>query len=352
MAASAKSGVSFFTLRNEIKNHKFRPIYVLQGEESYYIDKLSDLIVDAALTEDERDFNLTIAYGMDVADIKSIISACRQYPVMAQRQVVVLREAQNVGKANNKGNANELNLLKFYAEKPLQSTILVVCFKGGSMKAAQFTNALKKAGSGIVFTSDKVRDWQLAKTVMEYCSASNVNIDEKAASMLADAIGSDLTRLFAEVDKLKILLGKDNRITPQLIEQNIGISKEYNNFELEDALIARNALKAYRIIDYYQRNPKNNPAVMVVSALFGFFSNVLLVNTSRDRSDQGLMAAVNNRSPFRLKKFKQAAMAYNTRSCVNIMGYIRECDMKSKGQGSRQDAYDLLKELIYKILHS
>lgn len=339
-------------MRNEIKNHKFRPIYVLQGEESYYIDKLSDLIVNNALTEDERDFNLTVAYGMDVADIKNIVAACRQYPVMAQHQVVVLREAQNVGKSNNKGNANELNLLRFYAEKPLESTILVICFKGGAMKAAQFTNAMKKAGTGVVFTSEKVREWQLPKTVMEYCSASNVNIDEKSASMLSASIGSDLTRLFAEIDKLKILLGNDNRITPKLIEENIGISKDYNNFELEDALIARNAVKAYKIIDYYQRNPKNNPAVMVVSSLFGFFSNVLLVNTSRDRSDQGLMAAVNNRSPFRLKKFKQGAMAYNTRSCINVIGYIRECDMKSKGQGSRQDAYDLLKELVYKILHS
>ncbi len=346
-----KEEVTFFSLRNEILNKKFRSIYILQGDEPYYIDQLSELIVSNALTEDEKDFNLTVYYGMDV-DIRTVISTCKQYPTMSQRQVVVLREAQNVGKAQNKKNTDELNLLKFYAEKPLSSTILVICYKGDTMKSKELIDAIKKADSGVVMTSNKVRDYEMPKIIKEYCQSLRINIDEKSVLMLSDSVGTDISRMFGEIDKLKLLVTQDNRITPSLIEENIGISKDYNNFELEDALIARNATKAYKIIDYYKRNPKNNPPVVTVSMLYGFFSNVLLVRTSKDKTDQGLMAQCGTRSIFRLKKFKQAANLYSTRACVNIISYLRECDVKSKGQGSRQDAYDLLFELIYKILHS
>ncbi len=346
-----KEEVSYFSLRNEILSKKFHPIYVLQGDEPYYIDELSNLIVNQALSEDERDFNLTICYGMDV-DIRNVISSCKQYPAMSQYQVVVLREAQNVGKANNKQNAAELNLLKFYAEKPLTSTILVICYKGGSVKSTEFLNAMKKGQSGVVFSSSKLRDRDMPRVIHDYCQSIQVNIDEKSVSMLADFIGTDLSRMFGEIDKLKLLVGEAGRITPALIEENIGISKDYNNFELEDALIARNAVKAFKIVDYYKRNPKNNPVIVTISMIYGFFSNVLLVRTARDRSDEGLMAQVSSKSLFRVRKFKQAAQNYSTRSCVNIIGYLRECDVKSKGQGSRQDPYDLLHELVYKILHS
>ena len=346
-----REDVTYFSLRNEILQKKFRPIYLLQGDEPYYIDQLSDLIVNGALGEDERDFNLTICYGMDV-DIRNVIATCKQYPAMSQYQVVVLREAQNVGKAQNKQNVSELNTLKFYAERPLLSTILVVCYKGGSCKSTEFLNAMKKAQSGVVLTSSKVRDYQMPQVVKDYCMSLKLNIDDKSVRMLCDSIGVDISRMFGEIDKLKLLVGASGRITPALIEENIGNSKDYNNFELEDALIARDQAKAYRIIDYYKKNPKSNPVVVTISMIYGFFSNVLLLRTARDKTDAGLMAQCGTRSMFRIKKFKEAARTYSTRGCVNIISYLRECDVQSKGQGSRQDPYDLLFDLIYKILHS
>ncbi|MDO4510477.1 MAG: DNA polymerase III subunit delta [Bacteroidales bacterium] len=344
-----KEEISYFSIKKEIEQKQFRPIYVLQGEEPYYIDKLCDLIVDNALSEDEKAFNLTVCYGVDV-EMRNVIAACKQYPAMSQYQVVVLREAQNVGKAGNK-HATEINMLQYYAQKPLDSTILVICYKGGSIKAGDFTKELKKT-TGLVFTSNKIRDYEIPKLIREYCRSISVNIDEKSVAMLAEHIGSDLSRLFSEIDKLRLLTGPQKTITPELIERNIGYSKEFNIFELEDALVSRNQLKAFRIVDYFQRNPKNNPVMPVVSSLFNFFSNILLIQTAKDRTDAGLMEQVNIRTPFRIRKLKEAAMAFSKRGCVNIISYLRDCDVKSKGQGSRQDPYDLLKELIYKILHS
>ena len=169
--------------------------------------------------------------------------------------------------------------------------------------------------------------------------------------MLADHIGTDIARMFSELDKLA-MLASDGNITPLLIEKNIGISKDFNNFELEEALSKRDAVKAYRIVDYFERNPKNNPSVISVAMLFSFFSNVLLAATARDKSPEGIMAVVGTRSQWRARKFLDATRMYNTRSLVNIIGYLRECDTRSKGIGSRQDQYALLKELIYKILHA
>ena len=184
-----------------------------------------------------------------------------------------------------------------------------------------------------------------------YANSLGCNIDHKATSMLADHIGTDIARLYTELDKLSIL-AEDKNITPLLIEQNIGISKDFNIFELEDALSRRDALKAFRIVDYFERNPKNNPTMVSVSMLFSFFSGVLLTSTASDKSPEGVMAAVGTRSAWRARKFLETTRMYNTRSLVNIIGYLRECDTRSKGIGSRQDQYALLKELVYKILHA
>ena len=344
-----KEQITFFSLKKEIESKKFRPIYVLQGDEPYYIDQLQELIINNALTEDEKDFNLTVCYGLDV-EMRNVIAACKQYPAMSQYQVVVLREAQNVGKSGNKHQA-EMNMLQFYAQKPLESTILVICYKGGTIKENDFTKEFKKT-TGVVFTSNKIRDYETPRVVRDYCKECNVAIDEKSISMLSEHIGSDLSRLFAELDKLRILTDDKRAITPDLIQNNIGYSKEYNIFELEDALVNRNQLKAYRIVDYFQKNPKNNPLIPVVASLFNFFSNILLIQTAADKSEAGLMEQTNIRSAYRVRKLKEASMQFSKVSCVNIISYIRECDVKSKGQGSRQDPYDLFKELVYKIMHS
>ena len=348
--AEKKETVTFFSLRNEVQNKKFRHIYVLQGEESYYIDVLADAIVDAALREDERDFNLSVYYGNE-ANVREVISTCREFPAFAERRVVVLREAQNVSK--QPGHSKDLDLFKHYAENPVDTTILIICNKGGAIKAKEFTDQLKAGRKGVVFDSAKVRnDRDLKQVISNYATSRGCNIDVKSVQMLADFIGNDLSRMFGELDKLALLVDADNKITPELIERNIGISKDYNNFELEDALRTRNALKAFRIVDYFERNHKNNPVVVTVSMLFSFFSGVLLVRTAKDKSPQALMAAVGTKSQWRLQKFQEAAQRYSTQACVNIIGYLRQCDCRTKGIGSRQGEYALLRELIFKILHS
>ena len=347
--AVKRETVTFTTLSKEIKSGQFRKVYVLQGEEPYYIDRLQQLIIDTALTEDQRDFNLSLYYGNN-ANVREVISACCQYPAFSQYKVVVVREAQLIPK--QPGHKNDLDLFASYAEKPLPSTILVICHKETPLKSKPFTDILKTMKDAVIFDSNKVREGrELTALIVNYANSLGSNIDNKATSMLADHIGTDIARLFSELDKLA-MLSDDGNITPLLIEQNIGISKDFNNFELEEALSNRNAAKAFRIVDYFERNPKNNPTVISVSMLFSFFSNVLLVATTRDKSLEGIMAIVGTRSQWRARKFLDATRMYNTRSLVNIIGYLRECDTRSKGIGSRQDQFLLLNELIYKILHA
>lgn len=347
--AVKRETVTFTSLNKEIKSGTFRNIYVLQGEEPYFIDLLQQLIIDTALTEDQRDFNLTLYYG-NTANVREVISACQQYPAFSQHKVVVVREAQLIAK--QPGHKNDLDLLASYAEKPLPSTILVICHKGGALKSKPFTDALKATKSGIVFTSNKVREGRDLETmIVSYASSLGCNIDSKATSMLADHIGTDISRQFSELDKLAIL-SEDKNITPLLIERNVGISKDFNTFELEDALAHRNALKAFRIVDYFERNPKNNPIPPVIAMLFSFFSGTLIASTARDKSPEGVMALVGASSTWRVRKFLDAARMYNTRSLINVIGALRECDTRSKGIGSRQDQYALLKDLVYKILHA
>jgi DNA polymerase-3 subunit delta len=347
--AVKRESVTFTALTEEIKDGKYKNIYVLQGDEPYFIDRLQQLVIDTALTEDQRDFNLSLFYG-NTANVREVISTCRQYPAFSQYKVVVVREAQLIPK--QQGHKDDLDLFASYAEKPLPSTILVICHKGEVLKSKPFIDALKANNSGIVYSSKKVREGRDLETmIMNYANSLGCNIDNKAVRMLADHIGTDISRQFSELDKLSIL-AQDKNITPLLIEKNIGISKDFNNFELEDALATRNAEKAFRIVDYFERNPKNNPSVISVSMLFSFFSNVLLTATASDKTDQGIMALLGISNIWRIGKIKKATGVYNTRSLVNIIGYLRECDTRSKGIGSRQDQYALFKEMVYKILHA
>ena len=357
--AVKRESVTFTALNKEIKEGKYRSIYILQGEEPYYIERLQQLIIDTALTEDQRDFNLSIYYG-NTANVRDVISSCRQYPAFSERKVVVVREAQLIPK--QPGHKDDFDLFASYAEKPLPSTILVICHKGGELKSKPFTDSLRATKNGVIFDSKKVKEGRdLESLIINYANSLGCSIDTKATSMLADHIGTDIARLFSELDKLSILAegqsaeqdAQGNKsITPLLIEQNIGISKDFNNFELEDALGRRNAAKAFRIVDYFERNPKNNPLTMTLALLFSFFSNVLLAATAKDKSTDNIMAIVGTRSQWRARKFLEATRTYSIQSLVNIIGYLRECDTRSKGIGSRQDQYALLKELVYKILHA
>ncbi len=347
--AVKRETVTFTSLSSEIKSGIFKNIYVFQGEEPYYIDRLQQLIIDTALTEDQRDFNLSLYYG-NTANVREVISACQQYPAFSERKVVVVREAQLIPK--QPGHKNDLDIFASYAEKPQPTTILVICHKGGVLKSKPFTDALKANKNGIVFSSNKVHEGRELETlIVSYANSLGCNIDSKATSMLADHIGTDISRQFSELDKLAIL-SEDKNITPLLIERNVGISKDFNSFEMEDALARRDAAKAFRIVDYFERNPKNNPLQPVLAMLFTFFSSALIVSTARDKSLDSIMALVGTTSAFRARKFIEATRMYNTRSLINVISFLRECDTRSKGIGSRQDQYALLKELVYKILHA
>ena len=321
--AVKKETLSYIEICNSVAKGIFSPIYVLMGEESYYIDQLENLIVSKALTPDEKEFNLTIAYGLDT-DIRTIMNECKRYPVMSQYQVVILREAQT-----NK----ELDLLRLYAEKPLESTILIICHKHSNIKAPEFIKELKAKSTGIVFESKKISENNVGQIITDYVTSKGGKIDAKATSMLKDFVGTDLARIFGEVDKLFVLLGD-------------------NNFELENAIRNKNALKANQIINYFEKNPKNNPTVLTIGLLFSFFSNLLLARTAKVKTEQGIMEAIGTKSSYRAKMFMEAMKYYSTAGCVNIIGYLREFDTKSKGINSRQNEYQLLRELIYKILHS
>ena len=272
----AKQEITCDDILRELKAGQYRPIYYLMGEEPYYIDLISDYITDNVLNETEKEFNLTVVYGADV-DVAAIINAAKRYPMMSEHQVVVVKEAQNI---------RNMEELSYYLQKPLLSTILVICHKHGTLdRKEKLAAEIEK--SGILFESKKVRDAQLPTFITSYMKRKGVDMDSKATSMLADFVGTDLSRLTGELEKLIITLPKSQtRVTPEQIERNIGISKDYNNFELRSAIVEKDILKANKIIKYFEENPKTNPIQMTLSLLFGilFQLNVSLLRSRKNRA--------------------------------------------------------------------
>lgn len=342
MAKKADAQKSFSQLVADIRKRQFAPIYLLSGEEAYYIDEITGLLQNLVVDEDARDFDMQIFYGAD-ADIDTIISSARRFPVMSDRQLVMLKEAQSMPDARR-----QLEKLAAYTAHPVPTTVFVIAFKGDTLKATSELVKKALANGGVIFESAKVRDYNLRTVIFDHCRDAKISIDEKSAEMLAAAIGTDLSRLFSEIEKLTIASG-ERRITPDAIERNIGISKDFNNFELIAAIAAKDYTKAERIINYFERNPKQNPCVVTNTMIFNFFSNLMLAYYSPDRSDRGLMKQLNFTNVYRLKDIKQAMPLYSARKCMAIIHAIREFDCRSKGIGSMQKDYSLLRDLIFKI---
>ena len=316
--------MTYEDIAKNIKNGKFAPVYLLMGEEDYYIDRISDYIVEKALDENEREFNLTIMYGLDT-DVASIVNNAKRYPMMSEHQVVVVKEAQNIRAWDD---------LSFYLEKPLESTILVICYKHGTMdKRKKIVAEIEK--KGVVFESKKLKENMLPAFITTYLKRRKMEIEDKAAEMMADFVGNDLNRMAGELDKLIITMpaGK-NRITPEEIERNIGISKDYNNFELKNALIARDTLKAKKIVKYLNENAKNNPIQPTLTILFNYFSNLMVAYYAPERSDNGVAAYLGLKSPWQAKEYLAGMKAYSGVKTMNIITQIRLCDAKSKGIGN------------------
>ncbi len=337
----AKQSLSYNQLMSDLRRGEYKNIYLLTGEEAYYIDMLTDFFQDNVLDESQREFDLTVVYGKDT-DMVSVINAAKRYPMMSPFQVVIVKEAQNIKDWEN---------LSYYLKNPLKSTILVFAYKYGvpDKRRKWF---LEFEDQGVFFVSNKLRDYELGKWITDYAKSKNVILDEKSAAMLSDFLGTDLSKIVNELDKLLITLPKDQRrITPEHIEKNIGISKDFNVFELQAALINRDTLKANRIIRYFAANKKANPMVVVLTQLFNFFSNLMLYHYLADKNDNAVASELKI-NPYFVKDYSRAAKVFGARKTMDIISLIRETDARGKGIDSNgvEDG-ELLKELVYKILH-
>ena len=338
----AKQELSCDDILKELRAKQYRPIYYLMGEESYYIDLIADYITDNVLSETEKEFNLTVVYGADV-DIATVINAAKRYPMMSEYQVVIVKEAQAI---------RNMEELSFYLQKPLNSTILVICHKHGTLdKRKKLAAEVEKVG--ILFESKKIKDSQLPAFINSYMKRKGIDMEPKASAMLADFVGTDLSRLTGELEKLIITLpAGQKRVTPEQIEKNVGISKDYNNFELRSALVEKDILKANKIIKYFEENPKTNPIQMTLSLLFNFYSNLMLSYYSPEKTEQGIASWLGLKSPWAARDYLTAMRRYNGVKTMQIIGEIRYADAKSKGinNASMSDG-DILRELVFKILH-
>ena len=341
--AEAKN-VTFDSIMRDLKARKYSPVYYLMGDEPYYIDKIADYIAEHVLQPEERDFNQTILFGSDVS-ASLIADTARRYPMMSEYQVVIVKEAQNV---------KNTEALEKYFKAPMNSTILVMCHKNGTVdgRKKEYMKAILSAG--VLFESKKLRDRDLPAFIENYLKARQVSIDPKSTQMIADNIGADLSRLTGELDKVILSLSEqDRRVTPQIVEDQIGVSKEFNGFELRDAIVNRNVFKANQIIKYFDENPKAGSIYSFLPMLFNYFQNLMIAYYApNNKSQEGVAEWLEMRSPWAAKDYMTGMRNYTAMKVMQIIGKLREIDAKSKGlDNPNTPAGELMKELIFYILH-
>jgi DNA polymerase-3 subunit delta len=325
----------------DLKNKNYSPVYFLEGDEPYFMDQISNFILEHVLTEDEKGFNQTILYGKDLS-IDAIMTAAKRFPMMAERQVVAIREAQNI---------KNIEDLVSYAENPMRSTILVISYKYKTIdKRKKLYKAIQK--SGIYFESKSLYDSNIPAWIAKYLKEKNLGIDPRAAQMITDFVGSDLQRIVNELEKVIISLVPGTSILPEDVEKNIGISKDFNAFELQKALGKKDILKSNRIINYFIDNEKQNPMPVIMGMLVNYFRKILIYHALENKSDRSAMAQKLGVNPFFLNDYIDAARSFSLDKAVNIISMMREYDLRSKGaRGGSTGNGDLLRELIYNILH-
>nr|WP_315202448.1 DNA polymerase III subunit delta [uncultured Flavobacterium sp.] len=326
---------------NDIKSGNIKPIYFLMGEEPYYIDKLAEYIEVNVLSEEEKGFNQTVLYGRDVS-IEDIVSTAKRYPMMTDRQVVIVKEAQELSRTIDK--------IESYVENPMPSTVLVFCYKYKTLdKRKKVTKLLAK--NGIVYESKKLYENQVGDWIKRVLAGKKYTIEPKASAMLVEFLGTDLSKINNELEKLQIILPAGSTISAKDIEENIGFSKDYNVFELRKAIGERNQLKAYKIADNFAQNPKDNPLVMTTGLVFGFFIQLLKYHGLKDKNPKNV-ASVLGVNPFFLKDYDVAIKNYPMRKVSQIVASLRDTDVKSKGVGANSlSQADLLREMLYKIFN-
>lgn len=342
--AEKKSSVTFETIMRDLKAKKYAPVYVLMGDESYYIDRITDYIADNVLDPDDRDFNQTVVFGADTTAAQ-VVDMAKGYPVMpAAHRVVIVKEAQGL---------KSLDALERYFEKPLASTLLVIAYKNGTIDRRKKVVG-KAEAVGVVFESKKKRDYELPAFIETYLKKNHVAIDPKSAAMIAEHIGADLSRLISELDKVMISLPDDNRrVTPDIVEREIGVSKEFNIFELKAAIIERNVFKANQIVKYFDKNPKAGSLFSCLPLLYTFFQNLMVAFYAPDKNnDNNLAAFLELKSVWALKDYRVGMRNFSAMKTLQILAKIRETDAKSKGLDSLNTSTDdLMRELIFFILH-
>jgi DNA polymerase-3 subunit delta len=333
--------MTFDQIIQHLKKKEYAPVYFLMGDEPYHIDAITDYIADNVLKEEEKAFNQTIIYGKDT-DTSSIVIAARRYPMMAPYQVVIVKEAQTL---------KDIEKLAVYTDNPLSSTILVINYKYKTIdKRKKLYKSLSK--NGVIFESKKLYDNQVGTWLTDYLRTKGMSIDVAAERILIEYLGNDLSKIAHEIDKLQIALGNNAKtITSADIEKNIGISKEFNNFELNKAVLQKNTVKANRIIRSFAKNPRNNPIQVTIATLFGYFQKLIIYHYLKDKSKQAVASALKIH-PFFVSDYTTGAQKYSARKVVQVISLLREYDMRSKGYNTNvTDSGELLKELIFKIMH-
>lgn len=342
--AEKKATVTFDAIMRDLKSGKYAPVYILMGDESYYIDRITDYIAENVLDPDDRDFNQTVVFGADTTAAQ-VVDMAKGYPVMpAAHRVVIVKEAQGL---------KSLDALERYFEKPLASTLLVIAYKNGTIDRRKKVVG-KAEAVGVVFESKKKRAYELPAFIETYLKKNHVAIDPKSAAMIAEHIGADLSRLISELDKVMISLPDDNRrVTPDIVEREIGVSKEFNIFELKTAIIERNVFKANQIVKYFDKNPKAGSLFSCLPLLYTFFQNLMVAFYAPDKNnDNNLAAFLELKSVWALKDYRVGMRNFSAMKTLQILAKIRETDAKSKGLDSLNTSTDdLMRELIFFILH-
>lgn len=327
-----------------IKAGNFAPVYILMGEEPYYLDKISELLEEKVVAPEDRDFNQLVMYGAD-SDIESVVAGAQQYPFMSDRRLVMLKEAQAMDRAKA-----QLDKLEGYVSHPNSQTVLVIVYKGDSLPAtSKIMKAAVKSGA-VVYNSKALKDYELSGPVADYCRGKGVNMDRGTIDLLTAYVGSSLSKLFSEIDKLLIAAGPDSKVlTAEMVRANIGLSKEFSNYELVNAICRRNYAQAMGIVDNFSSNPKANPVVVTIGILFRFFSQLCVAHFNADKSDQALMGVLELKNVYALREIKDGMRMFNAGQCVSIISAIRDADCQSKGIDSAQNEYSILRELIFRI---
>jgi len=332
----------------DIKNRKLKPLYLLHGEEPYFIDMVGNFAEHNLLSDAEKGFNQTVLYGKDT-DIMTVLNAAKRYPMMSDYQLVLVKEAQDMKWGKDDDDKKGMDPLLSYLENPLPSTILIFCYKYGKFDKRKKTyKAIDK--NGLIFESTTLYDNKIPAWIESYAGEKGHKMDQQATAMMAEYLGNDLSKIANELDKLMLNVNSGQAITLQHVQDNIGISREYNVFELQAALSRKDPLKVNQIINYFEANPKANPLVLVLGNLNNFFRKVLLYHYVKDKSPQNLARELGV-NPYFVKDYELAARSYNYGKTMQIIGLLREYDLKSKGVDSNDGPGELMKELMFKILH-